>query len=117
MTQQTYSGGCHCGAVRFEVQADLDQTTVCNCSICSKRAFIWTFTPAANFRLVEGEERLSRYQFYKKRIDHRFCERCGVEAFAFSAPDAKQTAMVNVRCLDDVDVQALHPTLFDGRSS
>ncbi len=114
MTEQSYVGGCHCGAVRFEVEADLGQTVVCNCSICTKHAFIWTFTPAGNFRLIAGEDKLSRYHFYKHLIDHRFCAVCGVQAFAHSAPNGCEIAMINVRCLDGVDIETLHPILFDG---
>ena len=32
----TYSGGCHCGAVRFEATADLAKVISCNCSICTQ---------------------------------------------------------------------------------
>jgi hypothetical protein len=33
--KQTYRGRCHCGKVRFEVDADLDHVRVCDCSICA----------------------------------------------------------------------------------
>ena len=36
--QQTWQGGCHCGAVRFEVTTDINELTDCNCSVCTKRA-------------------------------------------------------------------------------
>ena len=35
--RQTYQGSCHCGAVRFEVDAEIDQVRVCDCSICRRR--------------------------------------------------------------------------------
>jgi hypothetical protein len=117
MTEQTYQGGCHCGAVRFEAEADLDGTMQCNCSHCEKKGFILAFTPLEKFRLISGEDRLTEYRFNRHAIAHRFCSVCGIQPFGFGAmPDGTQTAAVNVRCIDGVDLAALAPQAFDGRS-
>ncbi|MPZ55415.1 MAG: GFA family protein [Rhizobiales bacterium] len=114
---QTLAGGCHCGAVRYEAEADLGQTMACNCSHCEKKGFILTFTPVEKFRLLAGEEKLAEYRFNKHAITHRFCTACGVQAFAIGvAPDGKPMAAINVRCVDGVDLAALKPQKFDGRS-
>ena len=34
---RTYTGGCHCGRVRYETTTDLAQVYSCSCSICTKR--------------------------------------------------------------------------------
>ena len=113
---QTYSGGCHCGAVRYEATASLDQVISCNCSICAKRGLLLAFVGAGQFRLISSEDRLKDYQFGKKVIHHLFCADCGVESFARgTAPDGAPMVAVNVRCLDGVDVAALTPTPFDGK--
>jgi hypothetical protein len=41
-----YSGGCHCGQVRYEATMELTGGMECNCSICGKKGAILTFVPA-----------------------------------------------------------------------
>jgi hypothetical protein len=115
---KTYTGGCHCGAVRYEVQADLGNVISCNCSICTKRGSILTFAPADQFKLLKGGDVLKDYLFNKKVIHHVFCPTCGVESFANGTRpgDGAKMVAVNVRCLDGVDLDALKPKKFDGRS-
>jgi hypothetical protein len=117
MPMQSYTGGCHCGRVRYEVTADLANSITCNCSRCQRLGWILTFTPADNFRLLKGEDALTDYQFNKHVVHHLFCSTCGIESFARAErPGGGKTVAVNVRCLDDVDLAALEPTPFDGRS-
>ena len=114
---KTYTGGCHCGEVRFEVTSDISNVVSCNCSICQKRGALWAFAPVANFRLEAGENALTDYQFGKKTIHHLFCRTCGVGSFSRGrAPDGSDTVAINARCLDDVDLTALNIVPFDGRS-
>jgi hypothetical protein len=114
---KTYTGGCHCGEVRFEVTADVSNVTACNCSICQKRGALWTFVTAEHFALRAGSDDLKDYQFGKKTIHHLFCPQCGVGAFSRGlTPKGDEMVAVNVRCLDDVDVAGLAAKPFDGRS-
>ena len=56
MSMKTYSGSCHCGAVRFQAELDFAEGTVkCNCTSCMKARSWLILTPASRFRLVEGE--------------------------------------------------------------
>lgn len=114
---QTYRGSCHCGAVRFSVQADLSCLTRCNCSICSKQGLLGAYVLKEQFQLLQGETALSLYQFNKKIAKHFFCRHCGIHAFRNprSYPDAY---VVNVRCLDDFDLETARyeVRLFDGRN-
>jgi hypothetical protein len=113
---ESYTGGCHCGAVRYEVQTDLDKTVSCNCSICSKTGAILSFTPTEKFHLVSGEDRLKNYQFNRKVIHHLFCEDCGVRSFARgTAPNGQEMVAINIRCLDGVDLTAVKPMPYNGR--
>lgn len=110
---KTYTGSCHCGAVRYEVETDLSETMVCNCSHCHKKGFIMKFVEKEKFKLLTGDDNLTSYQFGKKNIDHLFCKTCGVESFSRGNNFPKM--MVNVRCLDDVDTETLSPKLFNGK--
>jgi len=114
---QTYTGGCHCGAVRYEVTLALDPVMSCNCSICTKRGHLLSFTTPDNFDLLSGSDGVTDYQFNKHVIHHLFCPKCGVGSFARGKrPDGMDMVAINVRCLDGVDIGALKITSFDGRS-
>ena len=114
---QKYIGGCHCQAVRYEVEADLEKTFTCNCSHCEIKGFILAFVPVKSFTLLSGEEMLTEYRFNTKKIAHLFCKVCGVESFARGKDEAgNETVMVNVRCLADVDLSTLLSGTFDGKS-
>jgi hypothetical protein len=115
-TEKTHTGGCHCGKVRFEVRGDLSKATACNCSMCSKTGTLLAFLPADRLTLLSGGDTLSDYQFGQKRIHHLFCPSCGIRSFARgTAPDGQEMVAVNVRCVDDVDLDALTIRHFDGK--
>ncbi len=115
---KTYTGGCHCGAVKYEVDMDEIQGGItCNCSLCSMRGSILTFVPASQFRLLSGEENLTDYQFNKMIIHHLFCKTCGVSSFSRGkGPDGSDMVAVNLRTIDDIDIASLSLTEYDGKS-
>ena len=111
----THRGGCHCGRVRFEVDAPAQiQALDCNCSICAKTGFLHLIVPAAQFRLLQGDEVLVDYTWGTGAARHRFCGVCGIKSFYVprSHPDGFD---VNVRCLDEGTMTRLEVTPFDGR--
>ncbi len=111
-----YRGSCHCGAVTFEARTDLAKAIACNCSICAKAGWVLAFVPAAQFTLLTGEEHLKDYQFGKKSIHHTFCDVCGIHPFGRGAGhDGGEMFAVNLRCLEDLDVDALTVTKYDGK--
>lgn len=109
-----YSGGCHCGDVRFEIDAELEGVLECNCSICTKKGFFHLIVPPERFFLLTPEENLATYTFGTHTAKHRFCKRCGIAPF-YTPRSHPDQIDVNVRCLDDVDLSSLKVTFFDGR--
>ena|SRR5687768_3544219 len=114
---QTYHGSCHCGSVRFAIEADLSRLTRCTCSMCSKVGLLGCYVAAEHFRLLQGENDLALYQFNKKIARHLFCRHCGIHAFRRPRSNPAAYA-VNVRCLDDFDLDtaSYEVSVFDGRN-
>ena len=108
-------GGCHCGRVRFRVTAELDNVTVCNCSICSKKGFLHLIVPPEQFELVSGKDDLTTYTFNTGVAKHAFCKHCGIHAFYVPRSDPDKID-VNARCIDDIDLAAIQPKYFDGQN-
>lgn len=112
-----YTGGCQCGAVRYEVDCTLDQPVTCNCSRCQRLGSVLVFAPREKFTLERGEDNLSEYLFNKRVIRHLFCKTCGIESFAYGEmPDGTPMVAVNVNCLDGVEPRELKPYHHDGRA-
>lgn len=113
MNEVVHHGGCHCGRVRFEVDAPGEiEALDCNCSICRMAGFLHLIVPASRFRLLAGESDLVDYRFNTGAARHRFCRHCGIKSFYVprSHPDGID---VNVRCLAPGTVAALRVTPFD----
>ena len=114
---KTFTGGCHCGQVRFECTGDLAMVTACNCSICTKKGLHFTFLPPASFRLCAGEDNLKEYLFNKHAIRHQLCIDCGVEVFALGKkPDGSDVVALNVSCIDGIELSKLTMQPMDGKS-
>jgi len=109
-----YQGSCHCGAVRFEVEAPEEiDADLCNCSICTKSGFLHLIVPKSRFRLLSGAEAITTYTFNTGVAKHTFCRTCGIKPFYVprSNPDGID---VNVHCLD-TPPRSVRVAEFDGR--
>ncbi|MEO5626183.1 MAG: GFA family protein [Dokdonella sp.] len=108
-----HRGGCHCGRVRFEVDAPAVIAALdCNCSICRMSRFLHLIVPAGRFRLLSGSEVLTEYTFNTGTAKHRFCRVCGIKSFYVprSNPDGFD---INVHCLAAATITRVEITLFD----
>jgi hypothetical protein len=110
-----HSGGCHCGQVRFEVEAPRRlAVSECNCSMCSRTGYLHLIVPRGRFRLLQGEAVLTTYTFNTGTARHLFCSRCGIKSFYVprSHPDG---ISVNARCLDEGTVDGMTIEKVNGR--
>lgn len=113
---RTHGGGCHCRAVRFEVDlADHVEVEACNCSICAMSGNDHVIVPASRFRLRSGEDHLTEYTFNTGRARHLFCKVCGIKSFYIprSNPDG---FAVTWRCIDDWQDLEAEVSSFDGQN-
>ncbi len=111
-----HRGGCHCGAVRFEIEtARRVEVQRCNCSVCAMTGFLHLIVPSARFRLLSGEDHLSLYQFNTQTARHLFCRRCGIKSYYVprSNPDGFS---VNFNCLAEPRFDEVRTSDFDGRN-
>jgi hypothetical protein len=115
LQRRTFTGGCHCGAVRFEVACPIEPSLwSCNCSICQATGFVHLIVAKEFFRLLSGSDKLTSYRFNTKVADHLFCSVCGIKSFYVprSHPDGYS---VDARCLDGQPLASLTPREFEGQ--
>jgi len=123
MPIQSYQGGCHCGAVRYSADLDLDQGTIrCNCSLCSKSRAWFAFAPADKFKLVKSGE-MVEYRWTpegkpKPNLTYHICATCGVRTHATGTGPKGPTAAVQVATLENADPDLLAKGIryVDGRN-
>ena len=110
----THNGSCHCGRVRFEVDAPRTlEVDECNCSICVRSGYLHLIVPRSRFRVVSGEDGLTSYRFNTGVAEHLFCSRCGIKSF-YVPRSHPEGISVNARCIDPVHVSEIRVRPFDG---
>jgi|SRR5581483_2659156 len=110
-----HRGGCHCGRVRYEVDAPRDlHVSLCNCSICAMTGFLHLIVPASRFRLLTSWDELTTYTFNTGVAKHLFCRTCGIKSFYVPRSNPNGFS-VNLNCLDPATIGEVRITPFDGR--
>jgi hypothetical protein len=112
-----YKGSCHCGRVRFEIEANIDHVRVCDCSICKKRGALNHRIPKENLKLLTPWEDLVLYQWGSKTAKDFFCPTCGILPFRHPSDPTSEEILegakpfdgwaVNVRCLEGVNLESI----------
>ena len=107
--KKTYDGSCHCGRVKFEVDADIDHVRVCDCSVCHKRGALNFRVHLDDLRLQSPIEEMTTYQWHTLTSTDFFCPVCGISPLRIPRMNNEGGTiwMVNVRCLADVDAHSL----------
>ena len=112
-----HTGGCHCGAVRYQVTLDASQGNRCNCSICNKLSQLGSIVKPAAFELLAGQDSLTQYGWRNNVSQRSFCKRCGVHCFGAGhlAELGGDFVSINLNTLDDVDPLDVRVVYWDGR--
>lgn len=103
MTAFPLTGGCNCGAVRFEVTAPLVIASYCHCKRCQRRsgaAASGSAHPAeGTFRIVRGADKL---RAWKPGVggEKWFCGDCGSAIFG-SNPSHPESVAIRMGTFDD----------------
>lgn len=112
-----YRGSCHCGKIAYTVDGELSSVIECNCSHCSRKGYLLWFIGRDQLKITTPESDVATYTFNKHLIQHHFCATCGCAPFGVGVgPNGVATAAINVRCLDDVDLDRIQIQKVDGRS-
>ncbi|PHS68891.1 MAG: type I-B CRISPR-associated protein Cas8b1/Cst1 [Methylophaga sp.] len=110
---QEYIGRCHCGNVQFTVRTDFSSASRCNCSICKRKGTVMLAGEEGSFQLLNGADKLSKYQFGTEIAEHYFCTNCGI--YTHHKPRSNPKIFrVNAGCLDGVDSFSIKAAMFDG---
>lgn len=112
---EVWQGSCHCGAVRFRIEADLVDLYRCDCSLCRMKNALMTSVHEDRFMLVSGEQSLFEYNWNTGVARHFFCARCGIYPFhkKRSMPDHYG---INVNCLEGFFPEARPVRRADGKA-
>jgi len=97
------AGGCHCGAVRFEVTLSDGFNSIlrCTCSYCRMRGAVVATAETGGIKILQREDALTSYRFHTGAAQHFFCSRCGIYTHHQRRSNQNLFA-VNVACLDEV---------------
>jgi hypothetical protein len=112
-----HTGGCHCGAIRYQVTIDARNGSRCNCSICNKVAQLGGIVAPAAFILLAGAESSTEYTWRTKTASRVFCKHCGVHCYGHGhIPElGGEFVSINYNTLDDVDPSEVNVVYWDGR--
>lgn len=106
----TFSGGCYCGAVRYECDGPIRMRGLCFCRTCQKisggAGNLFLGVEAASFRFTKGTPKEFAHPEREAPPVRSFCEACGVQLTARS-PRAPGGVLIQVGTLDD-------PGVFEG---
>jgi len=99
-------GACHCKAVKFEIDFDgsFEKVRRCDCSYCGKRWAVVASVPVSGLQVIEGEDKLTLYQWGTNTARHYFCSVCGIYTHHRRRSDPSEYG-VNIACFDGVNVR------------
>jgi hypothetical protein len=102
MTELPLTGGCNCGAVRFEVSEPLLGANYCHCRRCQRRTGAAAspngYPAPGSFRIVQGEDSLRAWK-PDTGMEKWFCGECGSALFS-RPPGSADVAGIRLGAFD-----------------
>lgn len=102
--EKIHKAACHCKTVKFELTLPngIDNPRRCDCSMCRMRGAIAASVSLDGLRIIEGEDKLTLYQFNTMTAKHYFCSVCGIYTHHQRRSNPSQYGF-NVACLEGVN--------------
>ena len=110
-----HSGSCHCGQIKFLIDAEITQLTTCDCSLCKKKNALMTKVHENQFQLLSGADTIAEYRWNTKVARHFFCADCGIYTFHKKRSEPDHYG-INIHCLDGFDASAVPVRKTTGRT-
>ncbi len=116
---ESICGGCHCGAVRFEVNSEpLHGLTSCNCSICRRYGALWSHQNLDQVTIHAEEQSTLKYVWGDKALVFHTCRNCGCTTHYMPVDGIGPMMGVNYNLVNDINCLAKFTTrAHDGRGS
>ena len=109
-----YKGSCHCKAINFEIDSNLENIKQCNCSICKRKNAKMSLIHKDKFRIISGNEYLTQYKFGTMVAKHYFCKICGIYTHHERKSDPNGIG-VNISCLEGIDPFKINADILDNK--
>ena len=109
-----YKGSCHCNAIEFQINTNLEKIVQCNCSICIRRNAKMILITKDNFKLLKGESSLTLYKFNTNAAKHYFCKICGIYTHHNRRSDPNGMG-INLGCIEELESSNYEVIQFDGK--
>ncbi len=96
-------GGCHCQAIRFEVEGIPSWTGACYCIDCRKISgapyVVWAGYALHQLKILQG---VPKQYASSENVIRSFCEHCG-STFSYAYKDAPESIFISVGSFDNPD--------------
>lgn len=97
MSDPVVTGGCLCGAVRFELTEPATGAGYCHCTRCQHRTGTGASAQARidgrTFRVLRGADRIEAWRHPDGGFEKCFCRTCGAHLFSRNPDDPAQMAI------------------------
>ena len=109
---QLSTGGCHCGSLRYQFDAPLEDIAHCHCSICRRTSgatvMTWITVPLDSFQWLAGSPRA--YDSGPTCVRY-FCGHCGAHLALFTRNSPEEMDVV-IATLDQPELAAPSRHIF-----